>query len=86
MYRSSNPVLRTQAFAGQMVGQEQMTVNGTINKILTLFMCILFGALVTWAVAESNPGLAILLTGVGGFGGFIMCLVIVFQDLHNLVQ
>ncbi|MAK42248.1 MAG: hypothetical protein CL997_06150 [Euryarchaeota archaeon] len=79
MYRSSNPVLRTQAFAGQMVGQEQMTVNGTINKILTLFMCILFGALVTWAVAESNPGLAILLTGVGGFGGFIMCLVIVFS-------
>lgn len=47
--KSSNPMLRDEIFTREQVLTEQpMTVNGTLNKLFLLFSIFVFGAGVTW--------------------------------------
>ncbi len=76
VYRSSNPVLNQQSFSTG-AGQERMTYEGTINKVLILFVLILSSATATWVVGAENPSLAALMMIAGGIVGFILVLAII---------
>ena len=82
VYRSSNPVLNPGAFA-LGTGQERMTYEGTINKVLILFALILSSATFTWIVGADNPGMATLMMIGGGITGFILVLVLIFTRPSN---
>jgi len=64
-------------------GQERMTYEGTINKVLILFALILSSATVTWIVGADNPGMAVLMMIGGGITGFVLVLVIIFTRPSN---
>ena len=82
VYRSSNPVLRQESFV-LGTGQERMTYEGTINKVLILFALILSSATVTWIVGADNPGMAALMMIGGGITGFVLVLVIIMSRPSN---
>lgn len=86
--RSSNPVLSKNAFNAQSYAAdytEVMTVNGTINKSLTMLLLVLVGAIYTWKIffgaasIEAGASLVAKWIAIGGIGGFIFALVTVFK-------
>src|SRR5215467_14680735 len=80
IFRSSNPVLKDQAFAGQMATGDTMTVQGTVNKTGILLLCVVATAAWTWGLAHSEQPQAAFPWMIGGLiGGLITCLVTVFK-------
>ncbi|OFX85674.1 MAG: hypothetical protein A2W99_06175 [Bacteroidetes bacterium GWF2_33_16] len=86
--RSSNPVLskdvfKTQSYAADYT--EVMTINGTINKSLTMLLLVIVGAVYTWkmffgaATIEAGAALVSKWIAIGGIGGFIFALVTIFK-------
>jgi len=86
--RSSNPVLSQKAFNSKAFAAsytETMTLNGTINKSIALFLFVVVGALYTWKMFFNavNPEVGASLVYkwmlIGGIGGFILSLVTILQ-------
>jgi uncharacterized YccA/Bax inhibitor family protein len=66
-------------------GTAPMTLEGTINKgFILLGLAILTGAL-SWSVALTNQGLALVLLGVGCVGGLVVGLLTSFKPQISAV-
>jgi uncharacterized YccA/Bax inhibitor family protein len=74
MMRSGNPALSDSTFRGlPRVGDESMTIQGTVNKTGIALLVVVAGAAVTW-----NTGNPILMLG-GLIGGLVLGLVTAFK-------
>ena len=82
VYRSSNPALAPQYFQGG-VTTERMTLDGTVNKTLTLLALVAIGAMFSFSITAQNPALGSLIMIGAGIGGFVMALVIMFSRPNN---
>jgi uncharacterized YccA/Bax inhibitor family protein len=82
--RTANPALRDQTFTGfgRVAAEEQMTIQGTVNKALLLLLCVLITATWTWNIfyRTMNPQAVMPLLLVGAVGGLIVALVTVFKQ------
>ena len=81
LLRSTNPVLKEKAFAGQLVTGEAMTIQGTVNKTGLLLLFVVVSAAWTWGLSHSNRPEAAYPWMIGGaLGGFIVALMTVFKS------
>lgn len=80
--KSSNPALSDRIFskAGFASGAEVMTLQGTLNKALLMLALVILGAAYTWRIffESVNPASVVPWMLVGGIGGFITSLVVIF--------
>jgi uncharacterized YccA/Bax inhibitor family protein len=74
--KSSNPALKLDhgLFSHSLSKDEQMTIQGTVNKTGLLLLIVLIGSAISWGA--SNPTLWIM---VGSIGGLVMALVTIFK-------
>jgi len=80
LMRSSNPVLKESAFAGQVITGEGMTIQGTVNKTGLLLFFVVVAAAWTWGLGHSETPEAALPWMFGGaIGGLAMALVTSFK-------
>lgn len=79
--RSSNPILSEKFLnsVAYMDRTEVMTVRGTINKTIILFLLVLFSATITWKLAMVQNVAVLPLAMVGLFGGLGLALVTIFK-------
>jgi len=77
VFRSGNPALRANHFTPTM-GAERMTINGTINKTLTLVGMVFISALLAFSICLTNPETAFIMLIGGSLGGLVLLLVIMF--------
>jgi uncharacterized YccA/Bax inhibitor family protein len=80
--RTSNPTLKPDTFENSraILGQEVMTLQGTVNKTGILLVCVIGAAAWTWGLARSESPEAALPWMMGGMiGGLILALVTVFK-------
>ena len=92
MFRSSNPALNKNTFAGYDRNyNERMTIEGTANKTLILLSIVVCIASIIWSMAYSSvsqgvlPVVVFISMIIGGIGGFIMMLVTVFSNKKNAI-
>lgn len=91
LFKSSNPAFSEKIFskAGAYSSEETMTVQGTMNKALLMLILVILGAAFTWkgfydampvegAENVSLPTSVIAWMLVGGIGGFITSLIVIF--------
>lgn len=91
LFKSSNPAFSEKIFskAGAYTSDETMTVQGTMNKALLMLILVILGAAFTWkgffdampvegAESVALPTSVIVWMLVGGIGGFITSLVVIF--------
>lgn len=91
-FKSSNPALSEKIFAkaGAYTSDETMTIQGTMNKTLLMLLLVVLGAAFTWGLFFENipadtslktslPTSVIIWMAVGGIGGLITSLVIIFS-------
>jgi uncharacterized YccA/Bax inhibitor family protein len=79
---TSNPALNQKIirdFAYTRTNEGVMTIAGTINKVAILFMLTLAAAIFTWNKFVTAPDTLMVWTLVGGIGGFITALIIIFK-------
>lgn len=80
--KSSNPALSDRIFtkAGYVSGTEVMTLQGTLNKALLMLALVVLGSTYTWRIffESVNPASVVPWMLVGGIGGFITSLVVIF--------
>jgi len=80
LIRSTNPILKEKAFAGQIATGEAMTIQGTVNKTGLLLFLVVVSAAWTWGLSHSETPEAAYPWMIGGaLGGFIIALVTVFK-------
>ncbi len=81
--RTSNPVLSRQRFdnmqALDQVQTEPMTLNGTINKTMLLFLALLITGGIAWKLTMSGTFNPQILIWGGLIGGLILALITVFK-------
>ena len=82
VYRSSNPALNPQYFQGG-VASERMTLDGTINKTITLLGLVSIAAMLSYSIVSQTPGLGFMITIGGAIGGAILALAILFIRPNN---
>ena len=82
VYRSSNPALNPQYFQGG-VASERMTLDGTINKTITLLGLVSIAAMLSYSIVSQTPGLGFMITIGGAIGGTILALAILFIRPNN---
>ena len=82
VYRSSNPALNPQYFQGG-VASERMTLDGTINKTITLLGLVSIAAMLSYSIVSHTPGLGFMITIGGAIGGAILALAILFIRPNN---
>ncbi len=82
VYRSSNPALNPQYFQGGVASQ-RMTLDGTINKTITLLGLVSIAAMLSYSIVSQNPGFGFMMIIGGGVGGFILALAILFIRPNN---
>jgi uncharacterized YccA/Bax inhibitor family protein len=81
LLRSTNPVLKEKAFAGQLVTGETMTIQGTVNKTGLLLLVVVVSAAWTWGLSHSNRPEAAYPWMIGGaLGGFVVALITIFKN------
>jgi len=85
-YKTGNPGLNDRTFAAvprAAVGEERMTLQGTVNKSFLMLTVLLLTALWSWGRffgAGGDPAAVFGLMAVGLVGGFILALVISFKQ------
>jgi uncharacterized YccA/Bax inhibitor family protein len=82
VFRTANPTLKPNTFENSraILGQQVMTLQGTINKTGMLLLCVIAAAAWTWNLARSEAPGAVLPWMLGGvIGGLVMALVTVFK-------
>ena len=77
VYRSGNPALNPQYFQGG-VASERMTLEGTINKTLTLLGLVSITAMLSYSIIGNNPAIGGIMTIGGAVLATILALVILF--------
>jgi len=90
-FKSSNPAFSEKIFskAGAYTSDETMTVQGTMNKALLMLILVVLGAAFTWkgffdaipvdaAEKVALPTSVMIWMLVGGIGGFITSLIVIF--------
>lgn len=79
--RSSNPAFSEKLFSKQGFASqgEAMTVQGTINKSIILFVLLLIPAYMVWSQFDPENPVVSPLTWVGLVGGLISALVTIFK-------
>ncbi len=82
VYRSSNPALNPQYFQGGVASQ-RMTLDGTINKTLTLLGLVSIAAMLSYSIVSQNPGVGFMMIIGAGLGGFILALAIIMVRPNN---
>ena len=82
VYRSSNPALAPHLFQGGAT-TERMTLDGTVNKTLTLLALVSIGAMFSFSAVSQNPALGMLIMIGGGIGGFILAIAILMIRPNN---
>lgn len=88
MMKSSNPALGHSVFtkSKQLArsGEGTMTIQGTVNKTLLLFLCLLVTFAYSWSAWDQalrsgqNPPVYLLYVGMGG--GFVLALITIFKQ------
>ena len=78
--RSGNPALTADTFRGAhaAIGEERMTIQGTVNKTALALLILLATASYTWNLGIGDPRVPAF-TMVGVFGGLLVALVTVFK-------
>ncbi|QKG79197.1 Bax inhibitor-1/YccA family protein [Tenuifilum thalassicum] len=80
--KSSNPALSSKVFSrvGYASGSNVMTLQGTLNKAILMLAIVILGASYTWGIffESVNPASVVPWMMVGGIGGFITSLVVIF--------
>jgi uncharacterized YccA/Bax inhibitor family protein len=78
--RSSNPVLGTDTFGGTRaaVGQDAMTIQGTVNKTALALLILVATASYTWNLGVADPRIPAF-TMVGVIGGLIAAMITIFK-------
>ena len=85
VYRSSNPVLSNK-FWNDIEGYESMSYEGTMQKIGIMFgTTFFFAALMGYAAISISMNIAMTGAIIGGIGGFILFLLLVFTRPKNPV-
>ena len=85
VYRSSNPVLSNK-FWNDIEGYESMSYEGTMQKIGIMFgTTFFFAALIGYAAISISMNIAMTGAIIGGIGGFILVLLLVFMRPKNPV-
>ncbi|MBX6380902.1 MAG: Bax inhibitor-1/YccA family protein [Thermoflavifilum aggregans] len=81
LFKTSNPALQEKAFETTVtqVGEEAMTVSGTMNKFVFMLALMLASAVFTWNLAYKGAPLGGWVAG-GAIGGFITALIIIFKQ------
>ncbi len=85
VYRSSNPVLSNK-FWNDIEGYESMSYEGTMQKIGIMFgTTFFFAALIGYAAISISMNIAMTGAIIGGIGGFILVLLLMFTRPKNPV-
>src|ERR1700739_4749236 len=81
LMRTSNPVLSEKRFEGLAIGDERMTLQGTVNKTGLLLLLAIASAAWTWHLfmQSSSPVAVAPYLWIGTIGGFVCALVTVFK-------
>jgi uncharacterized YccA/Bax inhibitor family protein len=85
-YKTGNPGLNDRTFAAvprPALGEERMTLRGTVNKSFVMLTVLLLAALWPWArffAASGDPAAVLGLMTAGLVGGFILALIISFKQ------
>jgi uncharacterized YccA/Bax inhibitor family protein len=84
MFSSSNPALSEQIFMRSKTAEsaETMTVKGTAQKTMLMLLLVILGAAYTWNTffqSGGNPSSVVIWMAVGGIGGLITALVLIFK-------
>lgn len=78
--RTANPLLNDSTFAPAAVpGEQQMTLQGTVNKTGLLLFMTFFTAVYTWNMAMTDPGSAMTWIIGGAVSGFILAIITSFK-------
>jgi uncharacterized YccA/Bax inhibitor family protein len=78
--RSANPALNSKTFTGlPAVGEERMTLQGTVNKTGILLLCVLATSAWTWNQIRAGEQTAPWVL-IGAIGGLVTALVTVFKQ------
>ena len=82
--RTANPALSDDTFTGfgRVAREEQMTIQGTVNKAVLLLLCVFLTAAWTWNLfyRTMSPQAVVPLLAIGAIGGLIVALVTVFKQ------
>ena len=78
--RSNNPILKPDAFTGEISAGQTMTIQGTVNRTGILLLCVVVGAAWTWGLSHSPESEVALPWTIGGaIGGLVMAFVTIFK-------
>ena len=80
--KSTNPVFGKKIFdkaklSGGVSGE--MTVQGTINKTIIMFVLLIMSAAYTWRMTTFATGNPMIWAGAGAIGGLVFALITVFK-------
>lgn len=78
---TSNPVLSEKAF-GALSGEGTMSIKGTLNKSIILFLLLLVSASFSWKLATYDLELLSPLMWGGAIVGFILAMVTIFAKKY----
>ncbi len=80
--RTSNPMMKDSAFArGLAAGAETMTLQGAVNKTITLLALVVIGASYTWNLFYNQGAAAVQPWMIGGLiGGLVVAMVTIFKQ------
>ena len=82
--RTANPALSDDTFTGfgRVAREEQMTIQGTVNKAVLLLLCVFLTAAWTWSLfyRTMNPQAVVPWLAIGAIGGLIVALITVFKQ------
>jgi uncharacterized YccA/Bax inhibitor family protein len=80
MMRTSNPMLKEQAFAKSITGTETMTLQGTVNKTVIMLALVVMAAGWTWNLFyNQGPNVVMPWLMTGLIGGLIVAMVTIFK-------
>jgi len=82
--RTANPALSDDPFTGfgRVAREEQMSIQGTVNKAVLLLLCVFLTAAWTWSLfyRTMSPQAVLPLLAMGAIGGLLVALVTVFKQ------
>jgi uncharacterized YccA/Bax inhibitor family protein len=78
--RSGNPALSAETFRGvpRAIGDEAMTIQGTVNKTALSLLILLVAATYTWNLGVGDPRVPVFMM-IGVFGGLIAAMATIFK-------
>jgi uncharacterized YccA/Bax inhibitor family protein len=79
--RSANPALGAETFraAPRAIGDEAMTIQGTVNKTALALVVLLAAATYTWNLGTRDPRVPVFMM-VGVIGGLVVAMATVFKQ------